>query len=273
MGPWEIVGIEPTDDRRAIKRAYAKKLKLHRPDEDPEGFQQLNEAYEYIVENLDYLLAIENAEPKASENTPEPQTEPVQQVAEIVEQPEQEHSQQTEIVTPVSRQDDNICVDDSEALPELKPYDDILAEFRGLLLKPDDGDWNDEQREQRCIEQWHDFLTQNEFYDIDYKADITIDVFAQLIQFHHQRGFINLPLAVKTQLMEVFLWQDQELELCRYFEAGDVDVVLRQMRAGQESTEEEYVPQMQAEDIQIDPIVYKMLGGIVVLLMAFVLAL
>ena len=40
------LGLSPDADERAIKRAYATQLKTTRPDEDPEGFQQLNEAYQ-----------------------------------------------------------------------------------------------------------------------------------------------------------------------------------------------------------------------------------
>jgi hypothetical protein len=43
---WQVLGIDPTDDASAVKRAYAKRLKAVRPDEDPQGFQQLREAYE-----------------------------------------------------------------------------------------------------------------------------------------------------------------------------------------------------------------------------------
>lgn len=38
--------LEPDADERAIKRAYAKRLRSTRPDEDPAGFQQLHEAYQ-----------------------------------------------------------------------------------------------------------------------------------------------------------------------------------------------------------------------------------
>ncbi|MDQ0455894.1 hypothetical protein [Rhizobium paknamense] len=45
MTVWHELGLEPTSDERAIKKAYALKLKTVRPDEDPQGFQRLNECY------------------------------------------------------------------------------------------------------------------------------------------------------------------------------------------------------------------------------------
>ena len=48
--PWDILGIEPTTDELAIRRAYARKLKQHRPDEDPEGFANLVRAREYALQ-------------------------------------------------------------------------------------------------------------------------------------------------------------------------------------------------------------------------------
>ena len=41
---WERLGVEPTHDLRAIKRAYAQRLKEIRPDEDALAFQALREA-------------------------------------------------------------------------------------------------------------------------------------------------------------------------------------------------------------------------------------
>lgn len=50
MWPYSELGIEPTADERAIKRAYAIKLKQNRPDENPEGFQRLHEAYQAALQ-------------------------------------------------------------------------------------------------------------------------------------------------------------------------------------------------------------------------------
>ncbi|WP_263260589.1 J domain-containing protein [Pseudomonas sp. RIT-PI-S] len=46
MNHWHVLGLTPEADERSIKRAYARLLKSHRPDEDPEGFQRLREAYD-----------------------------------------------------------------------------------------------------------------------------------------------------------------------------------------------------------------------------------
>ena len=45
-GCWAELGIEPTNDARAIRRAYAVRLKATRPEADPEGFTHLRAAFE-----------------------------------------------------------------------------------------------------------------------------------------------------------------------------------------------------------------------------------
>ncbi|TJZ64483.1 J domain-containing protein [Chitiniphilus eburneus] len=45
--PWSLLGLEPTDDLRAVKRAYARLLKGIDAEVDPDGFQQLRGAYEH----------------------------------------------------------------------------------------------------------------------------------------------------------------------------------------------------------------------------------
>ena len=50
MNMWEVLDIEPTMELNIIKQAYAKRLKIYRPDEDAEAFQQLREAYQMATQ-------------------------------------------------------------------------------------------------------------------------------------------------------------------------------------------------------------------------------
>ena len=52
MNNWDILEIEPTKDITTIKRAYIKQLRVHHPEEDPEGFLKLRQAYEAIIESI-----------------------------------------------------------------------------------------------------------------------------------------------------------------------------------------------------------------------------
>lgn len=52
MGFWEVLGIEPTKDEKIIKKAYAQKSRTCHPEDDQEGFLELQEAYRLAVAYL-----------------------------------------------------------------------------------------------------------------------------------------------------------------------------------------------------------------------------
>jgi curved DNA-binding protein CbpA len=52
---WEILGIAQTHDKKAIKQAYAKKLKQTHPQDDPVAFQALRQAYDWALQEADYF--------------------------------------------------------------------------------------------------------------------------------------------------------------------------------------------------------------------------
>lgn len=51
--PWDILGIEPTENKRLIKKAYAKMTQKYHPEDDPENFRLVHDAFEIIMASLD----------------------------------------------------------------------------------------------------------------------------------------------------------------------------------------------------------------------------
>ena len=74
-GIWAELGIEPTRDAAAIRRAYAARLKTIRPDEDPQGFARLRQAYERALA-FAASSPVSAEQPKAPEPSPPPKPEP-----------------------------------------------------------------------------------------------------------------------------------------------------------------------------------------------------
>ncbi|MBV6822939.1 J domain-containing protein [Pseudomonas sp. PD9R] len=54
MSCWTVLGLSADADTRSIKRQYATLLKQTRPDEDPEGFQRLRDAYEQALQHKEW---------------------------------------------------------------------------------------------------------------------------------------------------------------------------------------------------------------------------
>jgi hypothetical protein len=67
-----VLGIEPTTDASEVRRAYARKLKVTQPEDDPEGFQQLRRAYEFARNHCIYAQNEESAESVDEEPAQDP---------------------------------------------------------------------------------------------------------------------------------------------------------------------------------------------------------
>lgn len=74
MNCWEVLGIEPTSDKKEIKRAYAKLLKQYHPEENPEEFKQIQAAYQQC---LHADQEIESVSYKQEERTESVKVEPI----------------------------------------------------------------------------------------------------------------------------------------------------------------------------------------------------
>jgi hypothetical protein len=78
MHDWQVLGLaEPTDELTLIKRSYAAKLKLTRPDDDAQAYQALREAYDRMVAWARQQQALRAAAPEPAEPVEVATDEPV----------------------------------------------------------------------------------------------------------------------------------------------------------------------------------------------------
>ena len=73
---WSVLGIEPTDDIRAIKRAYSALAHKISPEDEPEKFRKIHDAYKnalfYAEHKKDLLIDEADTNPReASETEPD----------------------------------------------------------------------------------------------------------------------------------------------------------------------------------------------------------
>lgn len=73
MQPWDLLGLEPTRDTGAIRRAYAAAAARYNPEEHPEEFLAVRRAYEQAM-----AYARGQEQPDAPPETPAPQPQPAE---------------------------------------------------------------------------------------------------------------------------------------------------------------------------------------------------
>jgi hypothetical protein len=214
---WRLLGLDPTTDRRSIKKAYASRLKRFHPEDDPEGFQELRTAYEAALSwaedyeeeppvedlppetpeitnlmealkaSLDLALARHEPEPEKKVPRPRPvRSTPRGFSAPTVEQRQEEQDR-------VSRAVDSL-INDALAL------------------------------ETRSAEALASLLDRDSLWDLDVRSAFQAKLFASL-----GSGRRELDRSIWKLLEERFRWEETSREFYRTLEASDVDWVLEQI--------------------------------------------
>ncbi len=216
MGIWQILGISPTSDTRAIKRAYAALLKKTHPEDDPEGFQRLREAYGEALEQAKTLDAQPQADersdngPTASNGERLPAWGEANRLAQrrkITRTDENSvpaHSDQPTASVPVSAQSTNVL----DAAGLIRLFEELYNDYA--------------QRIQ--IEKWNELLEREQLQNFSFKQEVQPKVLAFLSEHPH------LPVSVWKRFDQIFYWTDDEVGLARLVPPDFATFVLNSIR-------------------------------------------
>jgi tetratricopeptide (TPR) repeat protein len=195
MKSWTILDIEPTDDIPTIKKAYAKKLKLHHPESDPEGYQALREAYDAAVK---YAKSY-----KKSKNT-----------ADIAENTElmSQFTIEPELLSPSHIELPEIKPDPSPSIYEQNS--DFLNQVEALYY-----DFNSRIE----IDNWKTLLDSDLLWNLENKIILSrmlLDFFSS----HH-----HLPKDIWILLEDTFKWCDKDNSIDNYNNSEFIIYIKKQL--------------------------------------------
>jgi hypothetical protein len=196
MNYWDILGIPLTSDAAVIKRAYAKKIKIFHPEDDPKGFQRLREAYENALQQAKFIESHNNAERELQPAQEEVYEEP------LYIKPKEALAGKGEI----------IC---SDILVEqfMNKVEDI---YYSMMWRSD-------------AEYWKKLLADESYWNLELKQKLSYRILKFLSEQFELSGF-GLTPAVWKLLNEHFFWEEQEKELYHFFSAEFIEHIMERVR-------------------------------------------
>ncbi len=215
-GVWDILGIKRTDSERDIKRAYAKKLKVTRPDDDPAGFQELHNAFKTAL--------------KIARNESYVPPRPAMPAANRIE------------ITYDDGQTLTFDSADAPPAPPEPPVDPLSNEQRSLisdLMEKVNGLLGGTVVNAQLVDRWR-FLTEPpDLLDDEFRIELGRQVVGAIVSFNQQtdkarrnRGYAPIGAHIITMLDDTFFWSSAPFLFTGPADFGEVMAVVAEVDPG-----------------------------------------
>ncbi|MDT9719011.1 hypothetical protein QVE09_08865 [Paenibacillus sp. ClWae2A] len=221
MDYWGILGIEPTEDLNAIRRAYSLRLKHNHPEENPEGFKELRAAYEQ-ARKIASTGSIQPINVDFDDDRTHHFTEDTQDLAQGI------HIEDLRI-TPPKREDPLREVVNHFLERTIRLYEDFDSRTRYDL--------------------WVNLVEDEQFWSIQVRERLHIE----LLDVLTERSW--LPGMVWKLLDDTFGWMDNELELSERFSSSFLSHIRHQSQSLYD-LQLEFLHQAAADGLEIDDYLY-----------------
>ena len=188
---WEILGIAPTDSKKEIRKAYAAKSREIHPEEKPEEFQQLKDAYEKALKWIAQETANQNQEVFFQESS---DREDFMAEDATKTDSNKEDAAAGELQESLLEKLDELeeCREERE-VHDLKAYS-IFEQIENLFL---DGKKRGNKME------WRQFFLTEEFLDVQYDSGFT-SCFKQYLMEQKYADYQELPQLFLIELMNAY---------------------------------------------------------------------
>lgn len=221
MTCWSILKIDPTEDKKIIKRAYATLLKVTRPDDDIIAFQELHIAYKEALSgdyfdsgnSKDFLFYDEDTE----------KSEKVKIGAFNLEELEKEEFH-------IGIDDNNIYAyehceikNDTDEEYSDKIFLRKSSYFKNKILKI-----SNDTKQMYNVKAW-EFLNESKMlYNLELKEEISIFIFDIIVEYHRIDNGLQkfIPESVITYLNSLFHWTEIEYFLEQNYTTVEIESVL-----------------------------------------------
>lgn len=231
MNTWTLLELKPTNDEKAIKKAYAKKLKVCHPEDDAEAYQRLREAYSQALDlaKMGYACYYDEedscdlkCEVHLGESVPEPEPEPdpepqTDENKQLFFEETDAHNQEPKPVLNYRQ-----IFDPDEKSIEKFDSNETRVEDALLMMEELYSDYN----RRICPDQWNSLLMKDAFWCLECHNQL----FWRITEFLMGHPF--LPMGIWKLLNDHMQWTECERDLLQHFSSSKTTLMMDRIRKG-----------------------------------------